>query len=85
LMIEILKHDAIKILGVVDGYLLRNSVMANDVLPEKLLNSGGGYVGYWLRFNPYGKVLNRDNGEGVISLGWCEFAHDIDALPLQWP
>jgi hypothetical protein len=46
LMIEIVEHGTIEILGVVDGYLLRNSIMTDDVLPEKLLNSGGGYIGY---------------------------------------
>jgi hypothetical protein len=30
-------------------------------------------------------VLDYDNGKGVVSLGWCEFAYDIDALPLQGP
>jgi hypothetical protein len=69
LMIEILEHGTIEILGVIDGYLLRNSVMTDDVLPEKILNSGGGYVGYRLHFNPFGKVLDHDNGKGVISLG----------------
>jgi hypothetical protein len=64
---------------------LRNSVTTDDVLPEKFLNSGKGYIGYRLGFNPFGKVLDRNNGEGVVSLGWCEFAHDVNAPPLQWP
>jgi hypothetical protein len=38
-MTEILEHDTIEILGVVDGYLLR-FVTTDDVLPEKFLNSG---------------------------------------------
>jgi hypothetical protein len=54
-------------------------------LLEKFLNNGRGYIGYRLHFNPFGKVLYRDNGEGVVSLGWCEFTHDIDAPLLQWP
>jgi hypothetical protein len=44
-MKEILEHNTIKILGVVDGDLLRNSVMT-DVLPEKFLDGGGGYICY---------------------------------------
>jgi hypothetical protein len=82
LLTEILEHGTIEILGIVDGYLLRDSVATYDVLLVKFLNSGRGYIGYRLHFNPFGKVLNRDNGEGVVSLGWCEFAHDIDAPPL---
>jgi hypothetical protein len=40
LMTEIFDHGTIKILGVINDYLLRNSVMTDDVLPEKFLNSG---------------------------------------------
>jgi hypothetical protein len=71
LVIEILKHDSIEILGIVHCYLLRDSITIDDVLPEKFLDGGGGYIGYWLHFNPFGEVLNCDNGEGVVSLGWC--------------
>jgi hypothetical protein len=84
-MAEILKHGTIKIIGIIDGYLLRDSVTTNDVLLENFLDGGGGYIGYWLRFNPFGQVLDCDNGEGLVSLGWCEFAHNIDAPPLQVP
>jgi hypothetical protein len=45
-MTEILEHGIIEILGIVDGYLLRDSVMTDDVLPEKFLDGGGGYIGY---------------------------------------
>jgi hypothetical protein len=83
LMTEILKHGTIKVLGIVDGDLLKNSVTTVDVLPEKFQNGGGGYVCYWFRFNPFGKVLDCNNGEGVVSLCWCKFSHDIDAPPLQ--
>jgi hypothetical protein len=85
LMTEILQHGTIEILGIVDGYLLRDSIMTDDVLLEKFLNSGRDYIGYRLRFNPFDKVLDHDNDEGVVSLGWCEFAHDIDAPPLYRP
>jgi hypothetical protein len=85
LMTKILKHGTIEILGIVDGYLLRDSIRTDDVLPKKFLNSGRSYIGYRLRFNAFGKVFNHDNDEGVVSLGWCEFAHDIDAPLLQWP
>jgi hypothetical protein len=85
LMTEILKHGTTKIIGIVDGYLLRDSVTTDDVLPENFLDGGGGYIGYWLHFNPFCEVLVCDNGTGVVSLGWCEFAHDIDAPSLQGP
>jgi hypothetical protein len=63
LMTEILEHDTIKVLGIVDGYLLRNSITTDVVLLEKLLNSGGVYIGYRLHFNPFGKVLDCDNAK----------------------
>jgi hypothetical protein len=63
---ETLEHGTIKLLGIIDGDLLRNSVMTDDVLLEKILDSGGGYIGYRFRFNPFGEVLNWDNGKGVI-------------------
>jgi hypothetical protein len=59
--------------------------MTDDVLPEKFLDGGGGYICYWFCFNPFGEVLDCDNGEGVVSLCWCKFSHDIDAPPLQGP
>jgi hypothetical protein len=67
-MTEILEHGTIKILGVVDGDLLRNSITTGDALLEKFLDAGGGYVCYWFRFDPFGEVLDCDNGEGVVSL-----------------
>jgi hypothetical protein len=77
LVTEILEHGTIKILGIVDGDLLRNSVTTDDVLPEKFLDCGGGYIGYRFRFNPFGEVLPCNDG-GVISLYWCKFAHNIN-------
>jgi hypothetical protein len=84
-MIEILEHGTIKILGIVDSDLLRNSIMTDDVLLEKILDVDGGYICYWFRFNPFSEVLDCDNGEGVVSLCWCKFSHHIDAPPLQGP
>jgi hypothetical protein len=85
LMKEILEHGTIEILGIADGYQPRDSVTTDDVLPEKFMNSGRSYIGYWLRFNPFGEVLDCDNGEGVVSLGWCVFANNTNAPPLQGP
>jgi hypothetical protein len=68
LIIEILEYGIVKILGIIDGDLLRNSVTTDDILLEKFLNGGGSDIGYRFCFNPFGEVLNCDNGEGVISL-----------------
>jgi hypothetical protein len=67
-MTKIPEHGTIKILGIVNGDSLRNSVMTDDVLLEEFLNCGGGYIGYRLCFNPFGEVLHCNDGEGVISL-----------------
>jgi hypothetical protein len=56
-----------------------------EILERSTIEILGAVDDYRLRFNPFGNVLDRDNGEGVVSLGWCEFAHDIDAPPLQRP
>jgi hypothetical protein len=74
-----------QILGIIDYNLLRNPVAADDVLPEKILDGCGAYISHGLRFNPLGKVLDRDDGEGVIALCRCEFADDINAPALQGP
>jgi hypothetical protein len=50
-MAEILKHGTIKIFGVVDRDLLWNSIAIDDVLLEKFLDGGGGYVAKRLHFN----------------------------------
>jgi hypothetical protein len=63
--------------------LLRNSIAIVDVFLDKFLDGGGGYIGYRFFFNPFGEILHCDDGEGVISLCWYKFAHDIDAPSLQ--
>jgi hypothetical protein len=68
LVTEIIEHGTIKILDVVDGDLLWNSIATDDVLPEEFLDGGGGYVGYRLRFYPFGEVFHYDDDESVVSL-----------------
>jgi hypothetical protein len=70
----------IKIISIVDGDLLRNSIVTNDVLPKEFLDGGEGYVGYRLRFNQLGEVFYYGNDESVISR--CEFTQDVYTLPL---
>jgi hypothetical protein len=60
-----------------------NSVTIDDILPEKFLNGGGGYIASRFHFNPFGEVFHYDDGEGIISLCWCKFTDDINAPPLQ--
>jgi hypothetical protein len=69
LVAEIVEHGTIEILGIINGYLPRDSVTTDDVLLEKILDGGGGYISYRLHFNPFGEVLDYDNDEGVVSLG----------------
>jgi hypothetical protein len=85
LVTEILKHANVKVLGVVDCDLLWNSRVADNVLPEKFLYSCRGHVGDRFCLDPLGEIFHRYYGESVISLYRCEFADNIDALPLQWP
>jgi hypothetical protein len=70
--IFILEHGTIEIVGIIDSDLLRNSIAIDDALPEEFLDRGGGYIGYRLRFNPFGEVFHYDNGESVVSLCWCK-------------
>jgi hypothetical protein len=55
LVTEILVHGTIEILGIVDGDLLRYFITTDDVLLEKFLDGGGGYIGYRFCFNPFGE------------------------------
>jgi hypothetical protein len=84
-MAEIPEHSTIKILGVVDGDLLLNSVATDDVLSEEFLTGGGCYVGNRLHFNPLGEVLHCDNSKSIVSLCWCKFTNDVDTPSLRGP
>jgi hypothetical protein len=70
LMIKILKHVIIKLIGIVDGDFSWNTEVADDVLPEKILDGHRAYVGDRLRLNPLCEILDCYNGEGVIALSW---------------
>jgi hypothetical protein len=85
LVTEILEHATVKVLNIVECDLLWNSIMVDNVLPEKFLYSCRGHVGDRLRINPLGELFHSYYSESVISLCSCEFADDIDAPPLQWP
>jgi hypothetical protein len=82
LVIEILEHGTIKVIGIVDGDLHRNSIVIDDILPEKFLDGGRGYIANQFCFNPFGEVFHYDDGEGIISLCWCKLTDDINAALL---
>jgi hypothetical protein len=84
-MAESLAHGIIKILGNANRDLLLNSIVTDGALPEEFLDSGGGYVGNRLCFNPFGEVLHYDYSESVVTLCWCMFTKDVDAPLLQGP
>jgi hypothetical protein len=75
-------HVIAKVFGVVNNDLLWDSIATDNILLEKLFNSQGGYVGDWLRFNPFHEVFHCHNGKGVIALCWSKFADNVDAPPL---
>jgi hypothetical protein len=56
-MAEILEHDTIEILGVVDCDLLWNSIVTNDVLPKEFLDGCGGYIGNGTHLVKYSTTL----------------------------
>jgi hypothetical protein len=82
---EILKHVRVKILGIVDCYLLWDSVSANDVLREEIFDCCRGYIGGGLRLDPFHEIFHRHYGKCVVALRWGELAHDVDASPPQRP
>jgi hypothetical protein len=81
MVVEILEHATIKILGVVNCDLLRNSVMANDVMLEIFLYGCRGYIGDRLRLDPLGVSLRMMSmphccrgQDGVINCeGWVGY------------
>jgi hypothetical protein len=83
LVVEILEHAAVKVLSVVNYYLLRNSIVTNDVFLEEFFDGRRGYVGDGLRLNPLCEVFQYHDGEDVVALCWLEFDNDINAPPLQ--
>jgi hypothetical protein len=60
---------AVKLLAVVNCELGRDSEEVNNVLPEEFLGSLRCYRGYYPRLDPFGKILNGDEGELEVPLG----------------
>jgi hypothetical protein len=66
---KILEVLAIKLLAIVNCEFGRDSEAANNVLPEEFLGSLRCYHGYSPRLDPFGKILDGDEGELEVPLG----------------
>jgi hypothetical protein len=60
---------AVKLLAIVNCEFGRDSEAANNVLPEEFLGSLRCYRGYIPRLDPFGKILDGDEGELEVPLG----------------
>jgi hypothetical protein len=67
-VIEILEHATVKVLGVVDCDLLRKSIAANNVLPEKFMYGCRGHIGDRIHLDPLDEIFYRYYVESVIFL-----------------
>jgi hypothetical protein len=70
LIAEVLEHVIVELLDIVDGNFSRDTVAADDVLPEEFLDGCGAYVYDGFCINPLCKVLNYYDSEGVVALSW---------------
>jgi hypothetical protein len=83
LVVKIIEHVTVKVFGVVNCDLLQDYIAIDNILPEKLFDGCGGYVGDGLGLNPFCEVFHCHDGKGIISLRWGEFVDYVDALALQ--
>jgi hypothetical protein len=60
---------AVKLLAIVNCELRRDSEPTNNVLPEEFLGRLRCYYGYCPRLDPFGKILDGDEGELEVPLG----------------
>jgi hypothetical protein len=70
LLTKVLEHYTIKVLCIVDCDVPRNTIAANDILPEELFDGCGAYVCEMLCLNSLHEVFDCHNSEGVIALCW---------------
>jgi hypothetical protein len=68
LMTEILEQVVIEFLGTINGDFLRDTIAANYVLLEKILDGCKAYVCDRLRLDPLCEIFNCDNDKGVVAL-----------------
>jgi hypothetical protein len=63
----------------------QDSKSIDDVLLEEFLDCCGGHIGYWLRFDPFGKIFDSYQHVLVVALSYGQGAYYVDATSLQWP
>jgi hypothetical protein len=68
LMTEILEQVVIEFLGTINGDFLRDTIAADYVLLEKILDGCKAYVCDRLRLDPLCEIFNYDNNKGVVAL-----------------
>jgi hypothetical protein len=68
LLVEIFGHCVVKVFCVVNYDLSRNTISANNVLPEEPFDSSRAYVHDGLRLNPLHEVFDCHNGRDVVAL-----------------
>ena len=71
--------------AVVNCELGRDSESANEVLLEEFLGSLRCYRGYSPRLDPFGKILNDDEGELEVPLSRGQGPDNIQAPALERP
>jgi hypothetical protein len=76
---------AVKLLAVVNCEFERYSEAANNVLPEEFLCSLCCYCGNNARLDPFGKILDNDEGELEVPLSRGQGLDDVQALALERP
>jgi hypothetical protein len=76
---------AIKLLVVIDCEFGRDSEAANNNLLEEFLGCLRCYSGYCPRLNPFGEILNGDEGELEVPLSRGQGPDNVQAPALKRP
>jgi hypothetical protein len=82
---EIPEVLAVKLLAVVNCEFGRYSEAANNVLLEEFLCSLWCYCGYSPRLDPFGKILNSDEGKLEVPLSRGQGPDNVQAPALERP
>jgi hypothetical protein len=85
LMIEILEHVIVKLLGIINGDFSWDTIVVDDLFPEKFFDGCGAYVCDRLCHDPLCEIFNCDNGESVVALSWSLLADYVNAPSLKGP
>jgi hypothetical protein len=83
--VEIPEVLAIKLLAIINCELGRDSEPANNVLLEEFLGGLRCYRGYSPRLDPFGKILDADEGELEVPLGRGKGPDNVQAPVLKGP